>query len=133
MKPLIAVKMTSEYLRELFRGTWNGWNRFWFSPSDPATLGLIRILAGAMLFYTHLVWSLDLPGFFSAHSWLSPDTMQALPGHTPLQWSWFYWIDSPALRDRAWYRSWMRAGDSKPSASAVARIRYGHPRLDDPQ
>ena len=38
-----------------------GWNRFWFTPADPATLGAIRIFAGAMLFYTHLVWSLDLP------------------------------------------------------------------------
>ena len=41
-----------------------GWNRFWFQPTDPATLGLIRICAGAMLFYTHLVWSLDLTAFF---------------------------------------------------------------------
>ena len=49
-----------------------------------------------MLLYTHAVWSLDLKGFFSADGWLSAGTMQTLP-HSPLEWSWFYWISSPAL------------------------------------
>ena len=31
------------------------WNAFWFTPRAPHTLGVIRILAGAMLLYTHLV------------------------------------------------------------------------------
>jgi len=56
-----------------------GWNRFWFSPADPATLGLIRIFAGAMLFYTHLVWSLDLGAFFGVNSSLPTATIAALP------------------------------------------------------
>ncbi len=40
-----------------------GWNRFWFTPSAPHTLALMRILAGAMLLYTHLVWAKDLIAF----------------------------------------------------------------------
>ena len=38
--------MIAAYFRELFAGARQGWNRFWFTPTDPATLGLIRILAG---------------------------------------------------------------------------------------
>ncbi len=92
-----AVNLITDYIQELAHSTWQGWNRFWFAPSDPATLGLIRILAGAMLFYTHLVWSLDLQGFFGPNGWLPASTVAALPGHTPFQWSWFYWINSPVL------------------------------------
>lgn len=91
------MKLIIDYFRELARVTWQGWNRFWFTPSDPATLGLIRILAGGMLFYTHLVWSLDLNGFFGADGWLPAKTIASLPNHSAFEWSWFYWINSPAL------------------------------------
>jgi hypothetical protein len=91
------VSLVTNYFRELGRGAGGGWNRFWFSHTDPATLGLIRILAGAMLFYTHLVWTLDLSGFFGQHGWLAPEAIAQLPGHSSLKWSWFYWIDSPAI------------------------------------
>jgi hypothetical protein len=91
------MNLIANYFRDLYRGTFAGWNRFWFAPTDPATLGLIRILAGAMLFYTHLVWTLDLSGFFGPHGWLSPSTVTALPEHSIWSWSWFYWIDSPVL------------------------------------
>ena len=59
---------TNDAVRHWFRhwaeDAWQSWNAFWFTPQDAATLGLIRILAGAMLLYTHFVWSLDLTGFF---------------------------------------------------------------------
>ncbi len=72
-----------------------GWNRFWFEPADPATLGLIRICAGAMLFYTHLIWSLDLSSFFGPHAWLSPEAVGLLQKDT-YSWSYLWWLDSPA-------------------------------------
>jgi hypothetical protein len=74
-----------------------GWNRFWFTPSDPATLGLIRICAGAMLLYTHLVWSLDLAAFVGPASWLPSEAVGMLQEGT-YSWSYLWWIeDSPAL------------------------------------
>ncbi len=91
------MKLLADYFRELFRGLADGWNRFWFTPSDPATLGLIRIFTGLMLLYEHLVWSLDLNGFFGPHGWLPAETIAKLPGHSIFQWSWFYWITSPSL------------------------------------
>jgi uncharacterized membrane protein YphA (DoxX/SURF4 family) len=76
-----------------------GWNRFWFQPTAPHTLALMRILTGAMLFYTHLVWSLDLEAFFGPRSWVTPETLEIVrPGS--YAWSFFPLIDrfdSPAL------------------------------------
>jgi hypothetical protein len=93
------VTLLVAYFRELGRTTVAGWNRFWFTPLDPATLGLIRILAGAMLFYTHLVWSLDLHGFFGPSGWLSPEALTAAYGDArELFWSHWHWIESPTAR-----------------------------------
>ncbi|REK15819.1 MAG: HTTM domain-containing protein [Planctomycetota bacterium] len=74
-----------------------GWNRFWFRPSDPATLGLIRICAGAMMLYTHLVWSLDLTTFIGPTGWLTREAVGSVQEGT-YSWSYLWWIeDSPAL------------------------------------
>ena len=72
------------------------WDQFWFSPSDAATLGLIRILAGAMLFYTHLVWTIELQGFFGADGILSKDFVYRYHD-SPFAWSHLYWIDNSTV------------------------------------
>jgi hypothetical protein len=97
MMPALT-KMTGRYFRELGQGALAGWNRFWFTPADPATLGLIRILAGAMLFYTHLVWSLELEDFFGPHSWVSAAAAKTTAG-SDHAWSYFWLIQS---RDLLW-------------------------------
>jgi hypothetical protein len=89
------VNRLTPYVRAWFADVLAGWNRFWFEPTDPATLGLIRICAGAMLLYTHLVWSLDLTSFFGAHAWLSPEALNLLQKET-YSWSYLWWLDSPA-------------------------------------
>ncbi|MEZ6102956.1 MAG: HTTM domain-containing protein [Pirellulaceae bacterium] len=53
------------------REGWQGWDRFWFTPTDPATLCMIRVLGGSMILYTHLVWTLVLTDFFGANSPIS--------------------------------------------------------------
>jgi hypothetical protein len=74
-----------------------GWNRFWFTAADPATLGLIRILAGAMMFYTHLVWALDLEAFVGPLGWLPGQSVHALQEGS-WSWSYLWWIeDEPAV------------------------------------
>src|SRR2546430_17684534 len=50
------------------------WDRFWFTPTKPHTLALIRILGGGMLFYTHLVWTIGLSDFLGPKSWITPQT-----------------------------------------------------------
>ncbi len=74
----------------------SGWNRFWFTPSDPHTLALLRILAGAMLFYTHLVWAKDLIAFLGPHSWIPREASMQLHEGT-YAWSHLWYFDSPGI------------------------------------
>lgn len=90
------MKLATDYFRELWSGTIEGWNRFWFTPADPATLGVIRILTGAMLFYTHLVWSFDLAGFVAPGGRLSVEFSHLHHG-SPWAWSYLEAGDSPPL------------------------------------
>ncbi len=93
----------TDYLATLGHGLWSGWNRFWFSPNDPATLSLVRILTGLMLLYTHLVWSLELEAFFGPNAWLNASAVSAVystPEDLPDVWPkpsfWWYVDQSPA-------------------------------------
>jgi hypothetical protein len=85
---------------EWARGIVQAWNRFWFTPDQPHTLALIRILGGAMLFYTHLVWTIDLEAFLGPHAWLTRDAV-ALMNQTRegriYVWSYLAWTDSPVI------------------------------------
>src|SRR6187402_2958085 len=76
------------------------WNYFWFTPAEAHTLALIRILGGAMLLYTHAVWTFDLNAFLGPHSWLTADTAALLNQEASgrnYAWSYLYWISSPAV------------------------------------
>src|SRR5687768_13166915 len=81
-----------KWLKEI----WSAWDRFWFTPAAPHTLALLRILAGAMLFYTHLIWSLDLLAFVGPQSWVSHEVIRATHRES-YAWSYLWYIESPAL------------------------------------
>jgi uncharacterized membrane protein YphA (DoxX/SURF4 family) len=94
MNELLAA--SAAWCREVVRA----WDRFWFTPQQPHTLSLIRICGGAMLLYTHLVWTLDLEAFFGPHSWLTASTVRQMTQDADgsnYTWSHLYWIESPAL------------------------------------
>lgn len=91
------MKFLREYFANYASAATQGWNRFWFTPTDPATYSLIRLLAGLMLLYTHAVWTLEFDAFFAAKSpWLSADVAGKYEVG-PFAWSHFYWIQSPSL------------------------------------
>ena len=78
------MKVLTNYLSELWSATLHGWDRFWFKPSDPATLGMIRILGGLMLLYTHLIWTKDFDAFFGPNDpWLSREAVRAFQTGAP--------------------------------------------------
>jgi hypothetical protein len=83
-------------LQDWLQLVWQWWDRFWFTPAAPETLAFIRILAGAMLFYTHLVWSLDLLAFLGPNSWVSHDTILGMYRGS-YAWSYLWYVESPAL------------------------------------
>jgi hypothetical protein len=87
------------YPGNLAREGWAAWNRFWFTPSDPATLGVIRICVGLMLLYTHAVWTISLTEFFGHDSWVNPQAVEAIYADAdgvPTIWpkpSFWYFVD----------------------------------------
>ena len=83
-------------IQDWIRSVFAGWNRFWFEPSDPHTLAIIRILGGGMIFYTHLVWSIDLLAFLGPESWIPREVSMRLQEGT-YTWSHLWYIESPAL------------------------------------
>ena len=100
------IAATRNYAAEV----WEAWNQFWFAPTSPSTLSAIRVLAGAMLLYTHFIWSMDLEAFFGPDGWLPPQLMEdvhlaandpdglgPLEGKPRLIWSHFGFIESPKL------------------------------------
>ena len=104
------MSLVVEYFRQLRVQTAAGWNRFWFTPADPATLCLIRILAGSMILYTHAVWSLDLQGFFGPRGKISSQFAHGFHGG-PWAWTHFDW---------GW--GWFQTPEGMWSAHALALV-----------
>ena len=90
------MQVIQNYFRDLIRTTAVNWDRFWFTPADPATIGLLRILAGGMILYTHAVWSLHLTAFFGSHAWLNREVV-GLMQRDGYQWSHLWLCESPAM------------------------------------
>ncbi|HEX4610249.1 MAG TPA: hypothetical protein VH092_18805 [Urbifossiella sp.] len=45
------------------------WAAFWFTPTDPTTLGFMRLVTGLLVLYIHLAYCLDFRGFFGKYGW----------------------------------------------------------------
>ena len=52
------------------------WNEFWFRPSDPYTLGLIRLLTGMVALYWYLMLIPDVQNFFGPEGILPGDLVR---------------------------------------------------------
>jgi hypothetical protein len=80
------------------RGVWNAWNQFWFKPERPHTLAVVRILGGAMLLYTQIIWTINQGMFLGPDAWINRSTAmlmnQSLDGYN-FAWSPLYHVDSP--------------------------------------
>lgn len=81
------------YVTDSIRQSVGGWDRFWFTPADPATLSLVRILAGLMLLYTHFIWWWSSADFFGPTSWMPAATVRDVET-TRFAWSHLHWSTS---------------------------------------
>ena len=70
------------------------WSRFWFTPTDPLPLAIIRIFTGAILTWSCLVWLMDTDAFFGTRGWLPPAEVWRM-NDQPWQWSWYFSFGSP--------------------------------------
>lgn len=79
------------------KGMWDAWNRFWFTPEQPHTLAVVRILGGAMLLYTQIVWSINQGMFLGPDAWIDRQTALLLneaPDGITYAWSPLFHVDS---------------------------------------
>ncbi len=77
------------------------WDRFWFTPRLPHTLGLLRVITGAFLLYSHLVLATDLGSFLGDNAWINNETARALHdgtfGSSDMARSYLWLISNPLL------------------------------------
>lgn len=89
-----------EAVKSYFRDWAELWNRFWFTPEDTALVGVLRILVGSMVFYTHAVWTFELNSFFGSQAVIPREYRSLLGdgengwGLPNLLWSHFDWLPS---------------------------------------
>jgi hypothetical protein len=53
------------------------WDRFWFKPSDPVVIGLIRLCTGVLIVYVHLMYTFDLLSYVGPDGWLDQGAPQS--------------------------------------------------------
>lgn len=87
-----AHNCVARYFDDLGTSASEGWNRFWYTPTDPATLGMIRLLTGTMLVYTHWVWGFSLDAFFGTNSWTSAEVVRQFQ---PSEFAFSFWWHVP--------------------------------------
>jgi predicted DCC family thiol-disulfide oxidoreductase YuxK len=90
------LKDLATYVAELTTAALKGWNAFFFAPADPTMLGLIRIAAGLLAFWSMLVLGLDLHDYFGSTGWAEPSAIRAL--ERPLSWSFWFLVPDAWLR-----------------------------------
>jgi hypothetical protein len=93
------------YFRTLCDRFGKGWNRFWFAPSDPLTLGVIRILTALVALGLYLTYLPDLERLFVPEGLLSRDAMLRIRGDIPIFSMFDYATSSSAL----WFFYWAGA------------------------
>ncbi len=71
----------------------DAWDQFWFTPAEPHTMAFIRLLSGSMLFYTHLVWTINLAAFLGPNAWISNEVSQELAQNSYV-WTYWWWVES---------------------------------------
>ncbi|HEX3868847.1 MAG TPA: hypothetical protein VHV77_00280 [Pirellulales bacterium] len=70
--------MQKGYLSQLTQHFGEGWNRFWFLPSDPFTLSVMRVLVGLLAIALVASFTPDLDRFFGPRSFLPVETVETL-------------------------------------------------------
>jgi hypothetical protein len=67
------------------------WGRFWFRPTDPTTLGFMRVMTGLVVLYVHLAYCFDFKSFFGTEGWLDQKAANRERKESPIiryRWDW---------------------------------------------
>ncbi len=63
---------------------WRAWERWWFSPGSPTTLGFMRICAGLIVLYVQFGYALHLQSYVGKNAWLSPEVAEYIRSLIPV-------------------------------------------------
>lgn len=86
------------YPAELRRSAVRGWVAFFFSPSDPTPLGLIRIALGLLLLWDFGMLGVDLRANLGSDGWAGADAAREFLKETsPSAWSLWFLVPDGAL------------------------------------
>ena len=91
----LCFAIVSDYFSSVTDHVGRAWNRFWFLPSDPLTLSVIRVLAGLIAFYTVLTFTPDLITFFGPQGLLGLENVSRMQEPTYFSFSYFWLFDDP--------------------------------------
>src|SRR5262245_53182961 len=88
------LEALTSYLVGLARTSTQAWQRFFFTPADPAPLGLIRIIVGALMVWNLATLGPDLTDYLGSDGWIDPKAVrQFLAENAPGAWS--FWLFVP--------------------------------------
>ena len=90
------VEDAVDYLANLAGAIRRGWSSFFFRPSDPTPLGLIRIAVGVLGFWSLFILGLDLHAYLGPRGWA--DAERTYRGLQPFAWSFWFFVPESALR-----------------------------------
>jgi hypothetical protein len=60
------------------------WDKFWFNPTRPTTLGVIRICTGLIVLYVHFLYSFQLSELLGPDAWLTLRVVDAIRHDGPI-------------------------------------------------
>lgn len=85
------LSMIGDYFHKLALAMGASWNRFWYTPTDPLPLCLLRIATGLVALWLHATFSADLIEFFGPNGLLAADEIAQL--RDPLGTEWLCFLD----------------------------------------
>jgi hypothetical protein len=72
------------------------WHRFFFTPADPTSVGLIRISVGLLSTWSMLTLGIDLRSNLSSDGWVNPEALRAFwADWEGARWVWSLWLWVP--------------------------------------
>lgn len=78
------IHAAGDYFSHLTDAGTRGWNQFWFAPSSPLTVSVVRPLVGLVALYYLASFSFELDRWFGPQAWLTVDSVRQLTGGDPL-------------------------------------------------
>lgn len=91
------------YLADLIVSAVRGWNVFFFTPADPTSLGLIRLIVGGLVVWSLGTLGLDLEDYVGSNAWVHPDLMTHYWTTRGVWTVWSFWLWVP---DRMLWPVW---------------------------